>query len=100
MGKHRKKEPKKSEGLVWHGQKVAIGSIIPGIAPSAFCEERPDGEERGLYGRGQYTLTGRIVYIHPKMRYLTVCFDVARRGTVLGRIRESYCIRGGQVWEN
>lgn len=98
MGKHRKKEPERSNWMSWRGQPVKVGSIIPGLTPSAFCAEKVDGGQE-LYGRGQYMLKAQIVYIHPKMRHLTVRFDVARRGVIVGRIRENYCIRGGQVWE-
>lgn len=98
MGKHRKKEPERSNGMSWRGQPVKVGSIIPGLTPSAFCAEKVDGGQE-LYGRGQYMLKAQIVYIHPKMRHLTVRFDVARRGVIVGRIRENYCIRGSQVWE-
>lgn len=98
MGKHRKKEPERSNGMSWRGQPVKVGSIIPGLTPSAFCAEKVDGGQE-LYGRGQYMLKAEIVYIHPKMRHLTVRFDVARRGVIVGRIRENYCIRGSQVWE-
>lgn len=98
MGKHRKKEPERSNGMSWRGQPAKVGSIIPGLTTSAFCAEKVDGGQE-LYGRGQYMLKAEIVYIHPKMRHLTVRFDVARRGVIVGRIRENYCIRGSQVWE-
>lgn len=99
MGKHRKKEPERSDGMSWRGQPVKVGSIIPGLTPSAFCAEKVDGGRQELYGRGQYMLTAQIVYIHPKIRHLTVHFDVTRRGVIVGRIRENYCIRGGRVLE-
>lgn len=82
--------------MTFRGQPVKIGAIIPGLIPSVFCKTKDEGW-RGYFKYD--TMTAKIIYIHPKNHYLIVLFQFYRKKKLVGAFRESYCIRGGQVWE-